>query len=125
MSTTLDLVRLRAHVNGIPIDIQCSVDAAAMIAANGGRLEELSPADGGIAPPVAKRGRLPAADSTARRMSMLAILRQHPSMRDDARGLGDRVGVSPNTVRAWLADEERIYRASLRGTAAELSDEDS
>ncbi len=59
-----------------------------------------------------RRGRLSKEESDAKRATMLATIRQHPSLKDDPAKLAQDVGVSESTVRRWLDDEERKYRES-------------
>jgi hypothetical protein len=62
--------------------------------------------------PSRQRGRLNKDDSKAKRASLLATIRQHPSLKDDPAKLGGMVGVSESTARRWLNDEEKKYRES-------------
>jgi hypothetical protein len=59
-----------------------------------------------------KRGRLNKQESEAKRTAMLAMIRQHPSLKDDPEQLAENVGVSESTIRRWLADEEEKYKHS-------------
>ena len=59
-----------------------------------------------------RRGRLPKAESDAKRADLLATLRKHPSLKDDVGKLAGTVGVGESTVRRWLDEEERNYKAS-------------
>ena len=59
-----------------------------------------------------RRGRLPKAESDAKRADMLATLRQHPSLKDDVGTLAGMVGVGESTVRRWLDEEQQKYLES-------------
>ncbi|HEX8916273.1 MAG TPA: hypothetical protein VF796_28240 [Humisphaera sp.] len=65
-------------------------------------------------PSKGKGGRLAKHESEAKRVSMLALLRAHPTMKGDLQGLANQVGVSVKTVSRWMAAEEAKYRESLR-----------
>jgi hypothetical protein len=51
-------------------------------------------------------------DSDAMRTQLLAIVRQHPTKKDDIAGLAKEVGASESTIRRWLSDEAAKYRDS-------------
>ena len=64
--------------------------------------------------PTGKRraGRLSKEDGEAKQAYMLALIRQHPTLKDDPGELARLVGVSESTIRRWLEDEEQKYRES-------------
>jgi hypothetical protein len=66
----------------------------------------------GDAPQPTRKGRLPRRDSEAKRATMLAVIRQHPTLKDEPGTLATHVGVSESTVRRWLDDEDQKYRES-------------
>jgi hypothetical protein len=59
-----------------------------------------------------RRGRLSKADREAKRTSMLATIRQHPSLSDDPAKLANMIGVSESTARRWLDEERQQYQKS-------------
>jgi DeoR/GlpR family transcriptional regulator of sugar metabolism len=42
---------------------------------------------------------------------MLVILREHPTMKDNPQRLAKELSVSEATIRRWLDESERAYRA--------------
>lgn len=68
-------------------------------------------------PPPSRKGRLPKEESAARRATMLATLRQHPSYRDDIPKLAAACGVKSPTVTRWLEEETQKYLASRAANA--------
>ncbi len=73
--------------------------------------------------PQKRSGRLPKKDSATKRTAMLAILVQHPSMKDYPEELAERVGASISTIRRWLHKEEQDYRDRESRAANLLEDE--
>jgi hypothetical protein len=76
---------------------------------------ETPPAGGGAESAEQQRrhcGRLPKADSEAKRADLLANIRQHPTLKDDPAALANMVDVSESTVRRWIKAEEAKYLAS-------------
>jgi len=59
-----------------------------------------------------RRGRLRKDESQAKQAAMLAILRKHPSLKDDISELARRVGMPERTVRRWIEKEEKAYLES-------------
>jgi hypothetical protein len=55
-------------------------------------------------------GRLPKDVSEAKRATMMAIVRQHPTLADDPAKLAEMVGVGESTVRRWLDDMQQQYQ---------------
>ncbi len=70
-----------------------------------------------------RRGRLPKAEGDAKRVDMLAKLRQHPTLKEDVGKLAGMVGVSEPTARRWLDEEEQRYRESRAGLHADSDEE--
>ena len=85
-------------------------------------VEELEAATPALRPresPTPRRsGRLPKSESEAKRTAMLAMVRQHPSLKDDPDTLAGILDVSDMTIRRWLEDEERKYRKSAAARGA-------
>ena len=73
------------------------------------------PADGVLeleaAQEPAVRRRLPKAQGEELRLKMLAIISSHPTLQYDAATLADHLGLTPKTVRAWLAEAREKYAA--------------
>jgi hypothetical protein len=57
-----------------------------------------------------RRGRLPKAEAEARRMSLLALVSQHSTLRYEFDKLAREVDVGPSTVRRWLKEEAKRER---------------
>lgn len=70
-----------------------------------------------------RRGRLTKDDGKAKRAHLLATIREHPSLKDDARKLASMIGVSESSARRWIKDEERQYRESRAAQPAEDDEE--
>lgn len=62
--------------------------------------------------PAFRKGRLEKDDAKARRANMMALLQQHPSLKDDSAELARQVGVSARTIRRWLDELERRFQDS-------------
>jgi hypothetical protein len=86
--------------------------------------ETEKPTDGPVEPSneTKRRGRLPKAESDAKRASMLATLREHPSLKDDVGHLARMVNVGESTVRRWLGEEQQMYLES-KAARSEQADE--
>jgi hypothetical protein len=70
-----------------------------------------------------RRGRLAKDDAEAKRAHLLATIRNHPSLKDDAHKLAGMIGVSESTVRRWIENEENQYRLSRAAQPAEDDEE--
>ena len=67
------------------------------------------PADPVASKSVGRRGRLPKAESELLETSMLAHLREHPTLADDPERLATLVGVSASTARRLIESEREKY----------------
>lgn len=67
------------------------------------------PADPVVVKPTGRRGRLPKKESELLKTTMLAHLREHPSLQDDPERLATLAGVSSATARRLIADEKEKY----------------
>ena len=66
-----------------------------------------------VKPGKSRRGRLPKQDSEAYHTAMLALLGQHPTLKDDPAELARLLpGVTVKTIRRWLEKDEMEYRES-------------
>lgn len=65
-----------------------------------------------------RRGRLTNEESDAKRTAMLAMIRQHPSLKDDCDLLAGKIGVAAQTVRRWISEEEDKFLKTRAGRDA-------
>lgn len=60
-----------------------------------------------------RRGRLPADEKKTRYMYMLALLTEHPTLKDDPKKLARQMGMHESTVRRWI-DEMNAENAAMQ-----------
>lgn len=61
-----------------------------------------------------RRGRMPKHDAEAKRVAMLALIVQHPTLKNDPKKLASEIGASESSVRRWLQAEEERYLESKK-----------